>query len=257
MELAYFLLPSERWFMGRIFLEKSKAVLSKYKEKEDFDKNNLISIKILSEVALSRINVIRGIRVSLNLTPWNLEKADILANIEELREKINDKLFNKLYETCKINFEVKYLGLNKDKTNYVFEFNNKKIEYDLESEECVQILNKAITERLKNLERLIEIAKDIFFEVYVEDRARELVAYLISTEYETIEEFYEDLIINECVDLIEEIIIKNKSFPDEIDLNYREILSGESLEFFRQWHHHYFWEWNEKDVILCSNLNDL
>jgi len=254
MEFAPSLSPSERWFMGRVFLEKSKVVLEKYKDKKEFDTNELI--KILSEVCLGRINIIRGIRLCLNLTSWNVEKPDILANIEEVKKKINDVLFNKLYETYKAIFEVKYLGLNKDKSNYIFEYQNKKIEYNIESEECVKILNKAITERLNNLETLLEIARDIFFEVYVEDRAKELVGYLFSIKYETLEEFYEDLIINECVDLIEEIIIKNKRFPDEIDINYRELLSGGTLELFRAWHHEYFWEWDEKNTVLYSHTED-
>ncbi|HHG75195.1 MAG TPA: hypothetical protein ENK22_09115 [Persephonella sp.] len=100
-------LPSSRWFAGRTFLEKSKTILEKYKYINEYEIDG--SLEILSNIFLARLNIIRGIRTSLE---FSAEKDTYLKNLViEIKEKIPDEIFSELYNTYFLRFEVQYFGM--------------------------------------------------------------------------------------------------------------------------------------------------
>jgi len=243
-------LPSSRWFAGRTFLEKSKTILEKYENIDEYEIDG--SLEILSNIFLARLNIIRGIRTSLE---FPAEKNTYIKNLViEIKEKIPDEIFNELYNTFFHELEVRYFGMYQTIPDYTFLYQGKRFEYIHQSKELKKVINIAIKERLENLEKLIGITKQIFFQIYVEDRKDEIFYYSFAETYEE-HEVYEVLVKNGIASSIEEVIDKFGEDPFEIESQFPELFEKEILEMFEEEHHNNFWEWDESNSILYKHSN--
>ncbi|HHG75196.1 MAG TPA: hypothetical protein ENK22_09120 [Persephonella sp.] len=130
----------------------------------------------------------------------------------------------------------------------------RRFEYIHQSKELKKVINIAIKERLENLEKLIDIAKQIFFQIYVEDRKDEIFYYSFAETYEEYE-IYEVLVENGIASSIKEVIDKFCEDPFEIEDNFPELFEKEILKIAKMWHDDNFWEWDESNSILFKHSN--
>jgi len=243
-------LPSSRWFAGRAFLEKSKIILEKYKDIEEFEIDR--SLETLSNLFLAKLNIIRGIRTSLLLPAG--KDTDLKNLVIDIKEKISDEIFNEFYNTYFHEFEVQYFGMYQTIPDYTFLYQGNRFKYIHPSEELKKVINLAIKERLENLEKLIDIATQIFFEIYIEDKKDEIFYYSFAETHEEYE-VYEVLVENGIASSIEEVINKFGEDPFEIESQFPELFEKEILDSAKMEHDYYFWEWDESKSILYQHSN--
>ena len=243
-------LPSRRWFAGRVFLEKAKKILDKYTNGFQYELDE--SVKILSEIFSARLQVIRGIRTVLELPAE--KNCSLKELVREIEGKISKEKFEELYNTYFQEFEVRYYGSCQYVPDYEFFYKGKNYRFLSKSEELYKLIDKAIKERLQNLEKLLNIAIDMFFQVYVEDKKDEIFYYSFAEVYDDYE-VYDVLVKNGIVSSIEEAIEKFGEDTYEIEARFPELFEKEILEIYEEQHYDNFWEWEETDSIYYAHDN--
>jgi len=244
------LLPSRRWFAGRVFLEKAKKILDKYTNDAQYELDK--SVKILSEIFFARLQVIRGIRTVFELPAE--KNCSLEELVREIKGKISEEKFEELYNTYFQEFEVRYYGYCQYVPDYEFFYKGKKYRFLNKSEELYKLIDKAIKERLQNLERLLNIAIEVFFQVYIEDKKDELFYYSFTEVYDEYE-VYEVLVKNGVVSSIEEAREKFGENILEVETLFPELFEKEILEIHKMEHYDNFWNWEEADLIYYSHGN--
>ena len=97
----------------------------------------------------------------------------------------------------------------------------------------------------------MQIAYDIFFEVYLKDKDYDLFYYPYDETHE-IEDIYDDLVTEGIVSSEEEARQKFGDDPYELYLKFKELFDRLHIEEFKRYHHDMFWEWKEEDA-LCES----
>ncbi|GAB6066275.1 hypothetical protein JCM9492_13680 [Aquifex pyrophilus] len=244
------LLPSCRWFAGRVFLEKAKRILDKYTDGFQYEPEE--GLKILSEIFSARLQVIRGIRTVLELPAE--KNCSLEELVREIKGKISEEKFEELYNTYFQEFEVRYYGSCQYVPDYEFFYKGKNYRFLNKPKELHKLIDKAIKERLQNLEKLLNIAIEVFFQVYIEDKKDEIFYYSFAEVYDDYE-VYEVLVKNGIVTSIEEAIEKFGEDTYEIEARFPELFEKEILEIYKMQHYDKFWEWEEADSIYYNHGN--
>jgi hypothetical protein len=248
--------PSKRWFCGREFLIKSKLVLEKLKVLDV----QFIDLDILSELILARINVLRGIRSALLLPPDDDSK-NYVELLDELKVKMkNLELFLKLKSLFNKDFNVKFYGyVSYGVLNYEFiSKEGQKVSLCMDVNDKIpnnakELVEKAFLERIRNLEDLLNIAYEIFFEeVYLIDRRESFYEYSFDDLYELSD--LASILVNYGLYKTEEEVIKKFEGKEETLCDmYSNILEKDYLEQMKYYHEDVFWEWSEIEAVLKSN----
>lgn len=146
-------------------------------------------VELIVELQLVRMNIIRGIKAALLLS---LDDDNFIDDIEK---KVKKHLFAKFLNVLTKNISVSCSGGSQyGYPNYTFRGKNGE-SFRASEPEGLYLMKKAVEERKNNLELLMQIGKEILYEVYMEDKRDEVFYYVYP-------DFYEDDLDSMCTPLI-------------------------------------------------------
>lgn len=238
--------PPRRWFAGRVFLEKAKAIADAAVARDP------VGLRDLMGLSEGLLNTLRGVRAAFRLAPDPGGSYSKL--VDELATVMTGGGFRRFSQLFQRPMEVTYAGSGQDGVpNYDLK-DARDGRYhsatDQRTGEFQDLLRLAHAERLARLNELLRCAMDLFFEeVYLPDRRYD-IEYYGPLDYLREDEIYEQIVSGGLARTIEEAREKYPEPHPDPPPEVMEVLHREHLARFKDIHHSSFWEWREESRMF-------